>query len=235
MTISSKIDNMNCYIDIEANKSCTALFIRFEEVAVEECSLCECDKIQLKWGGKSSDPICGCAGIILKLWKLCFWSAFWISIGFGCQDLIHDDYYDIEYYDYHSMADFGYIDQENYFDREIKGNKFRLDFLTDFSFSHGGFLVSWECIEQESATTTYFRYVLKRLHTVNAHVFSPTTETTTTETTTTLISTTTTGGIEQTDSCSIAVVLSQDLCNESKQFWKDVTTRELYPRYARQR
>ena len=66
-TISSKIDNMNCYIDVEANKSCTALFIRFEEVAVEECSLCECDKIQLKWGGKSSDPICGCAGIILKL------------------------------------------------------------------------------------------------------------------------------------------------------------------------
>ena len=70
---------------------------------------------------------------------------------------------------------------------------------------------------------------------INFAIYSTTTETTTTETTTTLTSTTSSSVMEQTDSCWIAVVLSHDLCDDSKQFWKDAATKELYPRYARQR
>ena len=64
---------MNCYIDVEADTSCDALFISFEEIAVEECSYCECDKLQLKWGDKSSDPICGCAGKCRKTLETLAW------------------------------------------------------------------------------------------------------------------------------------------------------------------
>ena len=57
---------MNCFIDVVADTSCDALFVSFQEVAIEECSFCECDKIQLKWGEKFSEPVCGCAGKIRK-------------------------------------------------------------------------------------------------------------------------------------------------------------------------
>ena len=157
--------------------------------------------------------------------------------GFGCQDLIHDDYYDIAYYDYQSMADFGYIDQQDAFDRNIKGNTFRIDLLTDFSFGHGGFLIRWECMGDLEETTTFFPTTLQRL----GQTTFETTTTMTTSTTTTMVTTTTTSmtvtttlaGTQPTGDCDIVLVLSSQLCDDSKQNWSNEETKNLFPRYAR--
>ena len=55
-------DNMNCFIDVVASKECSSISVQFKELAIEECSNCECDKVEIKWGEKSSEPICGCTG-----------------------------------------------------------------------------------------------------------------------------------------------------------------------------
>lgn len=92
------------------------------------------------------------------------------------------------------MADFGYIDQQNAFDQVIRGNAFRVDFLSDYSFAHGRFRIQWACDEEADEDTTVNPTTMARMG--ETTVWSTETTSTTMTTTTTMTVTTTMGGTQ---------------------------------------
>ena len=204
---------MNCYVDISAATDCDAISISYTSVAVEKCPVnyydlrepeCWCDRFWISNENRNFPKQCGCKGD-------------------GCDDVIwgrniahpitgEEDYY--TYYD-----DDNYLNKDGSYNLDkiydavgtlgesgyttplndgqiVLGNKFRFNFQSDQSLSHGGVRLYWQCIDP-IATTSYPSTFATTTFTTGtttsrtAYYYHPAGDSTTTDTTTSTTTATT--------------------------------------------
>jgi hypothetical protein len=149
-------DFQNCYVDINAAPECEAISISYTSVAIEECDDCGCDRFWISTENRKFDYQCECTGD-------------------GCDDIVwgrnvtepisgEEDYYyyllpeedgsynyTYIYNDYGTIGEMGAslpVDDGQI----VAGNKFRFNFQSDMTISHGEVRLDWECIDAIETT-----------------------------------------------------------------------------------
>ena len=153
-------NDLNCQINIMANKECGSINVNVVHAGFEQCNYedqCNCDSFRFKdINGQKTEKMCGCIGGGVFDGSN---NNSTYDFETGCSDILYpgSDAEHYHYSDYIAMYDYGY-EEGAYINNQLSfpGREFTLELITDPSWAHGNLRVEWECVDAPKTCTDVY-------------------------------------------------------------------------------